>query len=134
MQLHRHKDEFISYDTNVVFIAFSAGALARNWLQETGISFSILIDQERIAYNAFQLDRSLLRSWGPKTWLAYARLMLKGHRWRGIQDDSTQLGGDFLIDRQGKILFTLRSRDPSHRPSVEKLLQLVSDHHRNRGA
>lgn len=132
MQLHRHKDEFRSYDTNVLFIAFSADALARNWLQETGVSFTILIDRERNAYNAFQLGRSLLRSWGPKIWLTYARLMLKGHRWRGIQDDSSQLGGDFLIDRQGKILFAWRSQDPAHRPSAEKIIDLAGDHYRNR--
>jgi len=132
MQLHRHKDEFRRYDTNVLLISFSADVLAKNWLQETGVSFSILVDRERIAYKAFQLGRSLLRSWGLKTWLAYAGLMLKGRRWRGIQDDSTQLGGDFLIDRQGRILFAWRSRDPAHRPSAEKLMQLAKDHHRNR--
>lgn len=130
MQLQRYKEEFLKHDTQVVFISFSDNALGKKWLQETGVSFSVLVDHDRKAYNAFHLGRSLLRSWAPKIWLAYARLMLKGHRWRGVQDDSSQLGGDFLIDRQGRILFTWRSHDPAHRPSAEKLIELVRDHHR----
>ena len=41
------------------------------------------------------------------------------------KDDYYQAGGDFLLDRQGNLLFAHRSHDPSDRPSVEKLLEKI---------
>ena len=42
-------------------------------------------------------------------------------------DDIYQSGGDFLIDREGNILFAQRSQDPSDRPSAARLLQIVDE-------
>ena len=39
------------------------------------------------------------------------------------KEDIQQAGGDFLVDRGGNILFAHRSRDPSDRPTPEKLLE-----------
>jgi hypothetical protein len=41
------------------------------------------------------------------------------------KDDYYQAGGDFLIDRQGNILFAHRSQNPADRPSIEKLLEVI---------
>jgi len=80
------------------------------------VPFEILLDPERVAYQAYGLDRSLIRSWGPKVWYKYAQLLLSGRNWRGIQGDSTQLGGDFIVDRDGIIQLAYRSHDPTDRP------------------
>jgi hypothetical protein len=40
-------------------------------------------------------------------------------------DDIYQSGGDFLIDRNGNILFAHRSQDPADRPAVAQLLQAL---------
>lgn len=82
----------------------------------------MLIDHEREVYRMFGVERSFWRSWGPSTFITYARLMLRGRRWRGIQGDSTQLGGDFIVGSDGRLLFAYPSRTPSDRPSVERLL------------
>ena len=41
------------------------------------------------------------------------------------KDDIYQSGGDFLLDRDGKILFAHRSQNPSDRPSASRLLQVI---------
>ena len=41
-------------------------------------------------------------------------------------EDALQLGGDFLVDRDGGILWAYRSVDPTDRPTVEQLLALRS--------
>ena len=39
--------------------------------------------------------------------------------------DTSQLGGDFIIDSQGKIQLAYRSHDPADRPPVEDLLEII---------
>lgn len=83
----------------------------------------LLLDPERAAYRAFDLERSLARAWQPKVWLEYTRLIFSGRKWRGILGDSAQLGGDFIVDANGAIQFAHRSRDPIDRPSAAQLLK-----------
>jgi len=77
----------------VLIIAFGALPLAQAWLGETCAPFRLLLDPERRVYQAYELERSLLRSWNLKTVRRYVQLMRTGRRWRGIQGDSTQPGG-----------------------------------------
>ena len=52
--------------------------------------------------------------------------MRAGRRWRGIQGDSAQLGGDFIVDADGIVRLAYRSRDPTDRPLVEQLLTVLN--------
>jgi hypothetical protein len=53
--------------------------------------------------------------------------LLKGRRIQNYgKDDYFQAGGDFLLDREGTILFAHRSHDPSDRPAVKRLLEEIS--------
>ena len=113
--------------TRVALISFGNTELAQAWIEETQASFQFLLDSERKAYQAFSLDHSMRRSWSPKVWLEYTRLMAKGRRWRGIQGDSGQLGGDFIVDREGILRMAYRSQDPTDRPTLNYLLRKL-DH------
>ena len=126
-QLRLFKSEIEARDTEVALIAFGSNALAQVWIEETEATFRFLIDPERKAYQAFGLEYSLLRSWRPKIWFEYARLMAQGRKWRGIQGDSRQLGGDFIVDRDGIIRMAYRSYDPSDRPAVSYILEKLED-------
>jgi peroxiredoxin len=119
--------EVETLNAHVVVISFGTTLGAQTWLQETGAPFTLLLDPDRTAYRAFGLERSLVRSWGPGVWLQYARLLLAGRRWRGIQGDSGQLGGDFLVDANGIIRLAYRSHDPTDRPSVSQLLAVLAN-------
>lgn len=62
----------------------------------------------------------------PSTLRLYLRLLREGKRLQSYgRDDYYQAGGDFLLDRRGHILFAHRSREPSDRPAVSKLLEAV---------
>lgn len=115
-------------NTRVVTISFSSAMGARAWLEETGAACPLLLDPERTAYRAYGLGHSLLRSWQPKVLVRYAQLLLSGREWRGIQGDSAQLGGDFIIDANGIIRYAYRSQDPTDRPTADELLSVIAQH------
>jgi hypothetical protein len=37
-------------------------------------------------------------------------------------EDVRQLGGDFIVNRRGEVLYAYRDPDPTHRPTVDALL------------
>ncbi|MBI4787306.1 MAG: redoxin domain-containing protein [Chloroflexi bacterium] len=119
-------DEIRAAKARIILVSFGLGYQARAWQQETGACFTLLLDPERAAYRVYGLEHSLLRSWQPKVWWEYARLMLAGRPWRGIQGDSAQLGGDFIVDGHGVIRFAHRSHDPTDRPSAAQLLDALT--------
>ena len=129
-QLCQYSSELKTLQVQVVVISFGSTFGAQAWLDETrwiepaeiNARFTLLLDPSRAAYTAYGLEHSLARSWRPKVWLEYARLMLSGRKWRGIQGDSGQLGGDFIVDSNGVIRFAYRSDDPTDRPSMSQLL------------
>ncbi len=108
-------------------MAFGTLPLAQAWLEETCATFRLLLDPERTVYQAYGLERSLWRSWNLKTMRRYVQLMRAGRQWRGIQGDSTQLGGDFIVDADGIVRLAYRSHDPTDRPSAEQLLALIRE-------
>jgi hypothetical protein len=126
-QLCRHTDRLQAMNVHVALVSFGPARMARAWLQETGAPFPLWLDPQRRAYRAFGLERSLLRAWSPRGLLAYARLLASGRRWRGIQGDSLQLGGDVVVDAGGVVRFVHRSADPADRPDPERLLRLLAD-------
>ena len=129
-QLRQYEREIESLNARIVVVSFGRPEQARLWLDETQTFFTLLLDPERKAYRAYGLGYSLARSWSPKIWLEYTRLILSGRKWRGIQGDSGQLGGDFIVDSNGRIRFVYRSYDPTDRPSIDQLLDALRQTHR----
>jgi peroxiredoxin len=121
-QVCARAEEFEAREVEILIITFGEVTLARRWMEETCVGYSILLDPEREAYTAYGLERSWIRSWNLRTFFTYLRLFLSGRKWRGVQGDSAQLGGDFIIDADGILRLTYRSRDPTDRPPVETLL------------
>ncbi len=95
-----------------------------HWQEATQFPFPMLLDPEHRAYAAFGLGSSVLAAWHPKMFLYYFRLLAKGRKLMPVKGDPYQLGGDFLIDQQGMVLFAHPSDDPTDRPSVSELLAL----------
>ena len=126
-QLCQYSAELQALKTQVVVISFGSNFGAQAWLNETEARFALLLDPSRAAYSAYGLEYSLARSWSPRVWLEYARLMISGRKWRGIQGDSGQLGGDFIVDSSGVVRFAYRSDDPTDRPSISQLLAALED-------
>ena len=126
-QLLSTKADVETRNTRITIISFGTPILAQKWIEETRSSFQFLIDPDKKAYQAFGLEYSLLRSWSPKIWLAYARLMVQGQKWRGVQGDSGQLGGDFIIDHQGIFRMAYCSHDPADRPKIAEIIKVLDE-------
>jgi hypothetical protein len=86
----------------------------------------VLIDAERATYRAYGLGRgSVWRVWGPKTWWGYARRVARGQSPQRPREDTLQLGGDFVIGRDGVVAMAFRSEDPDDRPSIDSIVHVL---------
>jgi len=130
--LCQHQEEFDRLNVGVLIISFGTLPAAERWLEETCNPFRLLLDPERTAYQAYGLERSLARSWNLRTIWRYVQLLTSGRRWRGIQGDSAQLGGDFVVDADGIVQLAYRSHDPTDRPDVGDLLSIMHQRDKQR--
>jgi hypothetical protein len=53
-------------------------------------------------------------------------LFQRGEFYDSHGDDTSQLGGDFIVDRNGILRLVHPSHDPTDRPSVEKLIEILN--------
>lgn len=124
-QLRPHYQQIKALNSEVIVISFETGYWLEVWLAETEAPFPLLLDPGRTAYQAYGLERSLLRSWSPKNLWYYAQAWLAGRPFHSTGADTNQLGGDFIIDASGIIRLAHRSQDPTDRPPVATLLALL---------
>jgi peroxiredoxin len=119
--------EFDRRGVSVVVVSFAEPAKLRPYQEHYNWPFPVLADPDRTVYRTFNLKRlSWLRVFSPSTLGLYFKLLRAGMRPENYgKDDLYQAGGDFLLDRQGSILFAHRSRDPSDRPATAKLLDEI---------
>jgi peroxiredoxin len=124
-QLRHHYHQIVALNTEIVTISFETGHWLQVWLAETEAPFPVLLDPDRRAYQAYGLERSWWRSWGPKNLWYYAVARWHGQRAPTTGGDTHQLGGDFIIDAAGIIRLVHRSHDPTDRPSIAELLAVL---------
>jgi hypothetical protein len=88
----------------------------------------VVCDPDRAAYRAFGLERAgWLAFFRPRVLLGYFRGMRRGY---GLKkpypgEDVRQLGGDFVLDRERRVVLAHPSADPTDRPAVGDLLRAV---------
>ena len=111
----------------MVVVTFEAGFLARQYLEETGLEWPLLVDENRELYRAYgMLEADFWDVWGPRTWLAYLKEMLRGRLPKKSSGDILQRGGDVLIDPGGIVRLHHVGRGPADRPKVNTILQALS--------
>ncbi|MFN2388102.1 MAG: AhpC/TSA family protein, partial [Actinomycetota bacterium] len=88
--------------------------------------FAFLGDEERAAYRALDLGRAgLLRTYlHPQVLRPYLGFALHGRFPRlRAQQDRRQLGGDFVLGRDGNVVFSHAERGPEDRAPVGKIVR-----------
>lgn len=124
--LEKNQRSMDAHSIEVVVISFGCQKGASHWLQETGCQYDMLLDPDRKMYAAFGLGASLRQVLNFNNMLLYAEYVMDNMEFpRGlpsIQEDMFQLGGDFVLDEQGRVLFSHRCQSPIDRPSVEDIL------------
>jgi hypothetical protein len=123
----RHED-FADAGCAVAFVAHDrAELLRRTMLAELEpLPFPVLVDLDRRAYAAWGCTRT--KWWtvylDPRVWWAYARLLRGGEQLRRGGADTLQLGGDFMVGPDDRLLYA-RPQQVDDRPPVGELLRRV---------
>lgn len=108
----------------MVVVTFEAGFLARRYMEENSLEWPLLVDANRDIYRAYGiLDAGFWDVWGPSTWWAYLKEILRGHLPEKSSGDVRQRGGDVLIDPEGIVRLHHVGSGPADRPKVDTILQ-----------
>ena len=127
-QLCQHQEDFNTRDTRVLIVSFGTLPAVQAWMRENCAYFTVLLDRERQVYNAYELERSYWRSRNLRTRWYYFTAKLRGEKDGDSHgDDLDQLGGDFIIGKDGRFKLVHPSHDPTDRPSVELLLKTLEE-------
>lgn len=121
-------DQVRSADAGVLVVTMTRPEMLRLYLSGHPWTFPLVGDPERKAYQAIGLDRTSV--WGllnPRVILHYLSLMFRGWliRMPKSGEDTMQLGGDFVIDRERRLLFAHRTRSPADRPRIPRVLEAL---------
>lgn len=110
----------------VVVITFADAPKAARALQAWLSVFDVWVDPKREAYRAWGLGSRRLCLLNLGTVRLYARSLLRGKRWRPLQWDLTQLGGDAVLDADGVVRLWHAGRTPDDRPPIGELIRAVN--------
>lgn len=114
----------------VLAVSFTPPERVAAYLARHPLPFPALSDPSLAVYRAFGLGRTSWRALlRPGVVLGFLKLLLRGGRLEkpGEGEDVLQLGGDFVLDPQRRLVYAYRSRTPTDRPPVHELVQAVRD-------
>jgi len=124
--LRDREEEFRKRNVRIVVVTFEAGFLARSYVEETGLTWPLLVDDTRETYRSYgMISASFWDIWGPKTWWAYLKEILKGRKIKKSTGDISQRGGDVLIDPAGTVALHHVGAGPADRPAVPSILERI---------
>jgi peroxiredoxin len=127
-QLWQKATELEQLNVKVIVIAFEPLRSVAVPVAEAEIRFPYYVDEERQLYRYFGiLKAGFWDLWGPRTWLIYLRLLLKGRKTIKSQGDIHQRGGDVLIDPQGIVRYHRIGSGPGDRPDPALICKLVAN-------
>jgi hypothetical protein len=124
--LREYESELARLEVSVVVVTFDGGPLVEAYVEDTGLTWPLLLDRERTLYRAHGMLRG--RAWdlyGPPAIWVYLKLLARGRRLRRPGVDVTQLGGDVLVDPGGIVRLHHVGAGPADRPSVDSILEVV---------
>lgn len=129
-ELHKNQKLLQSQDVRVVVVSFGCRDGAAHWIKETGCAYDMLLDPQRQLYVAFSLGSSLWKVLNFRNMLVYGEHVAQDLQFPrelpSIQDDMFQLGGDFVLDEHGTVLFSHSCQSPIDRPSVYRILSGIN--------
>jgi peroxiredoxin len=111
----------------VIFVVHDEPERVRaSLLDGLDVPYPVAVDLERDTYRAWGCRRaSFARIWlDPRVWARYLREALCSRRAARFGVDTLQLGGDFVVDREGRIAYA-RPQVRDDRPPVRVLVNAL---------
>lgn len=124
-----HEQEIHDAGASLVAIGLGGRSYARRFREDTGITFPLLIDSDREAYEAADLGQAnLLHLLKPENFSARSEAKAQGHRQHRLGKDPFQLGASFVFAPGDRDLFAHVSRTfGDNAPVAEVLAALERD-------
>jgi hypothetical protein len=102
------KEQIDRIGAQVLLVAFAEPSLLeKKMMHDLHNPFPLLLDPARESYRRWGLGK--VSPFGaylsPELSVRYIKLLVKGERFLGLAPDMRQLGGDFVVGREGRIAF-----------------------------
>ena len=97
------------------------------YVEETQLSFPLLLDRNRKLYRQFGLRRSLVVAFKLEIFKWYADNLGRDDRLAWPDEEMTTLGGDFVLDSSGKVVYSHCCKEQYDRPAVADILQCLKE-------
>jgi len=108
-------------------VSFAKPAVLRNYQKHQKWKFDLYADPEKKLYKAFGLRRAKLREvLHPSAMKKYMKYLFQGKKMEMPTDDIYQMGGNYILSAEGKLVYAHQSQTPVDRPSVPELLRELS--------
>lgn len=122
-QLRHAADRFAAAGVSLVAVGMGTPDEARAVVRSLDLPFPVLLDPSRRGYEAYGLIEGGAGAFlSPKSAGAVAKALLGGSRGGRPIGDTRQLGGAFLIDREGIIRWASPSRFAGDQVSPDTIL------------
>jgi peroxiredoxin len=124
--------EIQRFGAELYAVSFAPASKAAVYLAMNPVEFPVLADPMREAYRALELGHtSWLTILRPRVLGRYLKMVWKGGKLRRPMegDDMLQLGGDFVLDAERRLVYAYRSADPADRPPPEQLMKALQSLH-----
>lgn len=123
--MEAHRADYDELDLGIVVISQGTPEVLRQFLARHPKPFPVVGDPSRTLYRAAGLDR--VSVWGffrPRVLAGYLRELRHGAKLTRpyAGEDVLQRGGDFVVTRDGGVVYTHRSPDSTSRPAVADVL------------
>lgn len=125
MEVAERNDEI---GARIACITFADPERLAGFQRKMQLPYGLYADPGREVYRAFGFERaSLRRVWlDPRVWWRYAVLLARGRRPQASEEDTLQLGGDAVLDAEGRLSWLYLSRGPEDRPAVDELVRATA--------
>ena len=107
----------------VVVVAQGLRESGLQWKKDYGLQFPLLIDRDMRFYRQFGLRRRLKLVWNLEIFTFYAARVVEGGKDNMVYpgDDLTLMGGDFIVRRNGEVIFAHAQTSQFDRPQISDL-------------
>ncbi|MFO0967914.1 MAG: peroxiredoxin-like family protein [Gemmataceae bacterium] len=110
----------------VLVVSFTPPAKVKAYVERKPLPFPVVSDPDMASYRAFALGRARVRSFfRPSVLWRFLKMMFAGWlpRKPGKGEDLLQLGGDFILDKDQRLVYAHPSTNAADRPSAATLLK-----------
>jgi peroxiredoxin len=117
------RDFLTQRHVEVLAVTFTPPAAVKRINAERPLPFPVVSDPDRHVYRLLELRRaSVLSFFRPRVLFKYLREMFRGNGiHKPVDSDMLQLGGDFLIDAVGNVVWSWRCKESFDRPTPEMI-------------